>query len=195
MIVRPEPLPSRKKANFGEYVPIAPGSSRKFIQVIDPKTPEGQKVLQEARANATPKSVYVRAILRHCRACFGTVPVRKDCGGGTLRDGTTCNLYAYNTAKKCRHSTKTALKGSIRRECSYCGGQADTCGDCSLQKNTFEPKFATSQNAVKTRHKVIGGRGPGGLPPGADAANNISQLSLGRESEGKNNPPVLLGIT
>jgi len=128
----PEPLPSLENGNFGEFIPIAPRSSHKSVQAIDPKTPEGQRRLQEARANATPKSVYVKAIVRHCRECFGVVPVRVDCAGNTLRDGTACNLYPHNTPAKCKHSTKTTLKRAIRRECKYCGGEEESCGKCSL---------------------------------------------------------------
>jgi hypothetical protein len=129
----PQPLSSQENGNFGEFLPIAPGSSHKSVQAIDPKTPEGQKRLQEARRNAIPKSVYVKAVLRHCRECFGKIPVLEDCGGNALRDGTSCNLYLCNTAEKCRHSTKSALKKAIRRECNYCGGEEESCGKCDLQ--------------------------------------------------------------
>jgi hypothetical protein len=126
MSARPEPLPSHKNGNFGEYLPIAPGSSRKFMQAINPKTPEGQRRLQQARANAIPKSVFVKVILRHCKACFGVTPARADCGT------TDCNLYRYNTGKKCRRSTKAALKRCIKTECRDCGGDQSTCGNCAL---------------------------------------------------------------
>ncbi|MGO9122421.1 MAG: hypothetical protein ACLQPD_33005 [Desulfomonilaceae bacterium] len=88
MITLPEPLPCRENGNFNEFLPTAPAARRKIIQVVDPKTAEGQKRLLEARVSATPKSVYVRAILLHCRECFGVIPVRTDCGGQTLhKDG------------------------------------------------------------------------------------------------------------
>jgi|SRR5271157_2801035 len=98
----------------------------------DPRTPEGRQRLLEARKNAPRKSFYVRAIMLHCRHCFGVIPVRTDCEAHTLQDGTSCNLYPYNTAEKCRKSTKTSLKRAIGRECRYCGGEGGTCGKCNL---------------------------------------------------------------
>ena len=135
MDILTKPLPSYENGSPGDLLPIDPLSQRKIIQTVDPKTPEGQKRLQEARRNATRKLVYVKAIVRHCRECFGKVPVREDCGGHTLIDGTACNLYPYNTAKKCKqkHCTKAALKRAIRKECKECGGEGDaSCGKCNL---------------------------------------------------------------
>jgi hypothetical protein len=89
--------------------------------VWDPKTPEGQKRLLEARMSATPKSAYVKAILLHCRECYGVVPVRTDCGGHTLGDGDgACRLYQANTPDKCRKLSKSALRKIILSECRYC---------------------------------------------------------------------------
>jgi len=127
-----EPFTSLKNGSHEDFLPINPHSQRAIIQEVDPKTPDGQKRLQEARRNAIPKWVYVNAIRNHCQECFGKSPALEDCGGHTLRDGTSCNLYPYNTPKKCRRSSKTDLKKAIRKECKYCGGEADSsCGKCN----------------------------------------------------------------
>ncbi len=129
----PEPLPSHENGNLDS------DSSSSLLQgtKIFPGAYLGKEELarrrKEGRLKATPKSAYVKAILRHCRECFGMIPVRTDCEGHTRMDGTDCNLYHFNTAEKCRASTKSVLKKAIRKECSYCGGDKRTCGQCPLQ--------------------------------------------------------------
>ncbi len=139
----PEPFPSRENQNLGEFPPIAPHSETKIVQVVDPKTPEGQRRLQEGRANAIRKSIFVKAILLHCRDCFGKIPVREDCEGHTLSDGGVCNLYAFNTAQKCRKSSKSAIRRAIRRECSSCGGEEERCGKCNLHLSPHQSDRVT----------------------------------------------------
>lgn len=133
MLPLPEPLPRSENGNLKEIFRMSPPRRTKIVGWSHLSKEELQRRRAEGKRNATPKWVYVKSILRHCRECFGVIPVRTDCEGHSLMDGTSCNLYPHNTAEKCRHSTKTALKRAIRRECSYCGGEAGTCGKCSLQ--------------------------------------------------------------
>ncbi len=87
-----------------------------LVRLRDQNPVDWQRRITEGRANAISKSVYVRTILLHCRECFGVVPVRHDCGGEKLRDGTACNLYQFSTAKKCRAGRKRAMRSAIIRE-------------------------------------------------------------------------------
>jgi len=130
----PDPLPSHKDGNFEKISEQIPRQRTKIIGWSHLSKEELQRRRAEGKRNATPKSVYVKAILLHCRECFGVIPVRTDCGGHTLQDGTSCNLYPHNTAEKCRRSSKTVLKRAIRKECAYCGGEEGTCGQCFLGK-------------------------------------------------------------
>jgi len=100
----------------------------------DLRTPEGRAAILAARMAAPKKSVFVRAILRHCHECYGKHPSREDCGGNELMDGTSCNLYRFNSAGKCRRATKSTLKKAIRAECRYCFDGAGKCpsSKCNL---------------------------------------------------------------
>jgi hypothetical protein len=132
MIPLPEPLDSHVPGNFERISEQIPRQRTKIIGWSHLPKEELQRRRAEGKKNAKPKSVYAKAILLHCRDCFGVIPVRTDCGGHTLMDGTSCILYAFNTAEKCRKSTKAALKKAIRKECTYCGGEEGTCGKCNL---------------------------------------------------------------
>jgi hypothetical protein len=132
MLPLPDPLPDCENGNLENISLQIPRQSTKIVGWSHLSKEELQLRRAEGKRNATPKSVYVKAILRHCLECFGVIPVRTDCEGHTLRDGTSCNLYPHNTAEKCRHSTKTALKKAIGKECRYCGGEEGTCGKCNL---------------------------------------------------------------
>ncbi len=129
-----EPLPRSENGNLPIILEQIPSRAPKIVGWCHLSKEELQRRRAEGKRNAVPKSFYVKAILRHCRECFGVVPVRTDCGGHTLQDGTSCNLYPHNTAEKCRRSSKTGLKRAIRKECAYCGGEEGTCGQCFLRK-------------------------------------------------------------
>jgi hypothetical protein len=130
----PDPLASHKNGNLETISEQISRQRTKIIGWSHLSKEELQRRRAEGKRRATPKSVYVKAILLHCRECFGVVPVRTDCGGHTLMDGTACCLYPHNTAEKCRRSSKTAIKRAIRKECAYCGGEERTCAKCYLRK-------------------------------------------------------------
>jgi hypothetical protein len=134
MIPLPEPLDFHVPGNFERILEQIPRQRTKNPGWSHLSKEELQLRRAEGKKNATPKSVYVKAILLHCRECFGVIPVRTDCEGHILMDGTACNLYLFNTAAKCRKSTKTAVRRAIQRECKYCGGDGkESCGKCKLE--------------------------------------------------------------
>lgn len=132
MLPLPEPLPRSENGNLKEIFRMSPPRRTKIVGWSHLSKEELQRRRAEGKRNATPKSAYAKAILLHCRDCFGVVPVRTDCEGHALMDGTACNLYPFNTAAKCRKSTKAALKKAIATECRYCGEGEGTCGKCNL---------------------------------------------------------------
>ncbi len=131
----PKPLPRSENGNFEQISEQIPRQGTKIPGWSHLSKEELQRRRAEGKRNATPKPVYTRAILRFCHECFGKHPSREDCGGHTLVDGTACNLYPHNTARKCRKSTKTEIKRAVGRECKSCGGDGkESCGKCSLRE-------------------------------------------------------------
>jgi hypothetical protein len=132
MLPLSEPLPRSENRNLEKISEQIPLQRTKIVGWSHLSKEELQRRRAEGKRRAIPKAEYVKAILRQCLECFGVIPVRTDCEGHSLMDGTDCNLYPFNTAEKCRKATKTAIKRAIRKECAYCGGEEGTCGKCNL---------------------------------------------------------------